>query len=92
MFLEQPRQTGKSISTICYYLWQFLFFARNAKMLFLNKKLDDSKLNLQRLKDIRSALPDYLQLDAVYNKDGTKKRGSNQAVTLTNAINNREKL
>lgn len=88
MFLEQPRQTGKSISTICYYLWQFLFFGRNAKMLFLNKKLDDSKLNLQRLKDIRAALPDYLQLDAVYNKDGTKKKGSNQAVTLTNAINN----
>ena len=88
MFLEQPRQTGKSISTICYYLWQFLFFGRNAKMLFLNKKLDDSKLNLQRLKDIRAALPDYLQLDAIYNKDGSKKRGSNQAVTLTNPVNN----
>lgn len=88
MFLEQPRQTGKSISTICYYLWQFLFFGRNAKMLFLNKKLDDSKLNLQRLKDIRAALPDYLQLDAIYNKDGTKKKGSNQAVTLTNPVNN----
>ena len=88
MFLEQPRQTGKSISTICYYLWQFLFFSRNADMLFLNKKLDDSKLNLQRLKDIRAALPDYLRLDAIYNKDGTKKRGSSSVVSLVNPVNN----
>lgn len=88
MFLEQPRQTGKSISTICYYLWQFLFFGRNAKMLFLNKKLDDSKLNLQRLKDIRAALPEYLRLDSFYNKDGSKKKGKAGSVSLYNPVNN----
>lgn len=88
MFLEQPRQTGKSISTICYYLWQFLFFARNAKMLFLNKKLDDSKLNLERLIQIRQALPEYLRLDAFYNKDGSKKVQKAKAVSLTNYANN----
>lgn len=88
MFLEQPRQTGKTISTICYYLWQFLFYGRNAKMLFLNKKFDDSKLNLQRLRDIRAALPEYLRLDAFYNKDGTKKKESVKAVSLINYANN----
>ena len=56
-FLEQPRQTGKTISSLCWYLYLFNFGTANAEMSFLNKKLDDSKLNLQRIREIRALLP-----------------------------------
>ena len=88
MFLELPRQHGKTISSIVRYLWCFLFGTRNSEFMFMNKKLDDSKMNLQRLKEIRSSLPDYLRLDAQYSMDGTKKvKVSNSVETITNPSN-----
>ena len=50
IFLELPRQCGKTISTLCWYLYLFNFGSANSEMSFLNKKLDDSKLNLQRIR------------------------------------------
>ena len=53
IFLEQPRQTGKTISSLCWYLYLFNFGTANAEMSFLNKKFEDSKLNLQRHNPLR---------------------------------------
>jgi hypothetical protein len=88
MFLELPRQHGKTISAIVRYLWCFLFGTRNSEFMFLNKKLDDSKMNLQRLKEIRAALPDYLRMDAQFSADGKKVKPSNSVETITNPTNN----
>lgn len=88
MFLELPRQHGKTISAVIRYLWCFLFGTRNSEFMFLNKKLDDSKMNLQRLKEIRASLPEYLRMDAQYGADGKKLRGSNSVETITNTSNN----
>ena len=88
IFLEQPRQVGKTVSALCYYLWVFLFGTRNSKMLFLNKKLDDSKMNLQTLRDLRAALPDYLRMDAMYGADGKRIKGKNSVEQLANPSNN----
>lgn len=88
MFLEIPRQNGKTVSALCYYLWVFLFGTRNSKMLFLNKKLEDSKMNLQTLKDIRAALPDYLRMDAVYGADGKRIKAKNNVEQIQNLSNN----
>lgn len=58
--LIQPRQTGKSLNTdelMCWLLYQKL---RNTQIFLLTK---DSKLrgdNIQRIKDIRQYLPNYL--------------------------------
>ena len=41
-------------------------------MMFINKKYDDSKKNLERLKDMRAALPSYLQMIDAYGPDGKK--------------------
>ena len=57
-------------------------------MLFLNKKLDDSKMNLQTLKDIRAALPDYLRMDAMYGADGKRIKGKNSVEQMANPSNN----
>lgn len=87
-FLEQPRQTGKTISSLCWYLYLFNFGTANAEMSFLNKKLDDSKLNLQRIREIRELLPSYLKMDQAFAPDGSKVRGKNNVETLQHPVNN----
>ena len=87
-FLEMPRQTGKTISSICWYLYLFNFGTANAEMSFLNKKLDDSKLNLQRIREIRDLLPSYLKMDQAFAPDGTKIKGKNNVETLQHPVNN----
>lgn len=87
-FLEQPRQTGKTISSLCWYLYLFNFGTANAEMSFLNKKLDDSKLNLQRIREIRALLPSYLIMDQAFAPDGSKVRGKNNVETLQHPVNN----
>ena len=72
MFVEFPRQHGKTISAVCYYLWLFNFGTTNSEMMFINKKYDDSKKNLARLKDMRAALPSYLRMNEAFGPDGKK--------------------
>lgn len=88
MYLEIPRQNGKTLSALCWYLWVFLFGTRNSKMLFLNKKLDDSKMNLQTLKDLRDSLPDYLRMNSEFGINGKKLKPKNSAETISNLSNN----
>lgn len=88
MFLELPRQHGKTISALCWYLWVYNYGTTNSEMMFMNKKHEDSKLNLQRLKDIRSALPDYLRMDKVYSPDGSVKKVRENVESITNSMNN----
>ena len=49
IFMELPRQHGKTVSAICWYLWVFNFRTSNSEIMFMNKKHDDSKMNLRRL-------------------------------------------
>ena len=86
-FLELPRQQFKSISIIVRYLYLLNFGTTNSEMAFLNKKMDDSKLNLARLKEIRAALPSYLQMDAAY-ANGKKGKVSNTVETVQHPTNN----
>lgn len=88
MFVEFPRQHGKTISAVVWYLWVFNFGTTNSEMMFMNKKHDDSKMNLRRLKDIRDALPSYLQMKEMVMPDGKIKKASNNVESTTNIINN----
>ena len=56
-------------------------------MVFLNKKMEDSKLNLARLKEIRSALPSYLQMIEMITPDGKIVRKPNTVETLEHVSN-----
>lgn len=88
MFVEFPRQNFKTISALCNYLWAFNFGTSNSEMMFINKKHDDSKLNLARFKELREALPSYLRLDQRYGTDGSKLKAKNSVETLEHPSNN----
>lgn len=88
MFLELPRQFGKTTSALCWYLWIFNFGTTNSDIMFMNKKHEDSKANLRHLREIRSALPSYLQMDSLYGADGKKLRPTSNVETMTHPINN----
>ena len=82
-----PRQTGKTMGAIAWYLWLFNFGTNNAEISFLNKKFEDSKLNLSRLKSLRDLLPSYLKMDQVFGVDGTKLKGRNSVEMLQHPLN-----
>ena len=86
-FIELPRQQFKTVSKLCRYLYLFNFGTTRSQISFLNKKLDDSKLNLQRLKDIRAALPSYLRMDQPFSKDGKKVKTADTIEKLDHPLN-----
>ena len=83
-----PRQTGKTQSALAWYMYLFNFGTNSAEISFLNKKFEDSKLNLTRIKAIRDLLPSYLKMDQVFAMDGSKLKGKNSVETLQHPINN----
>jgi hypothetical protein len=85
--LELPRQQFKTVSALCRYLYLFNFGTSNSEIAFLNKVMDDSKLNLQRLKDLRASLPSYLQMSELYTRDGGKVKVPNTVETLQHVSN-----
>ena len=86
-FVEFPRQHGKTISALCWYLWVFNFGGTNIKMMFAHKKHDDAKKNLVSLKNLRASLPEYLKMESVIGPDGKQLRAPNSAETMQNPIN-----
>ena len=88
IFYDAPRQVGyKTTSTLARYLWIFNFGTSNSMIAMLNKRMEDSKLNLQRFKDMREALPTYLQMDQQYARDGKKIKAPNTVETLQHPLN-----
>lgn len=87
VFIELPRQHGKTISIDIRILWEFLYGTTNSEMMFSNKKHQDAKDNLLRLKDLREALPKYLQMSEQYGRDGKKLKVRDSVETLSNPLN-----
>ena len=87
IYEEQPRQTGKTVGTIVWYSWVYNFGSRNANMIFLNKKHDDAKRNLNDLKNITKVLPSYLRFDQAFGVDGKKLKATNTVQYLQHKIN-----
>lgn len=88
IFLEIPRQQGKSVSAAIRYLYIFNFGSTNAKAAFLHKNMDGAKDNLQTLKDIRDLLPPYLIMKERPLADGKVDRGKNNTNEVVNPFNN----
>lgn len=81
-FLEMPRQVGKTMAAAIRYLWIYNFGTANASMLFMNKQHPDAKRNLDMLKNVRSLLPSYLQMDQEYSVVSGRKKKLPATVTV----------
>ena len=88
MYVEMPRQFGKTTTAITRYLWIFNFGSRNSSIMFMHKAHDGSKENLRRLKEMRDALPSYLQMSSATGIDGKKLKVPNTVVSMQHPINN----
>lgn len=83
-----PRQHGKTVGAVCRYLWVYNFGTTNSEIMFIHKAHDGSKSNLKKLKEIRDALPSYLQMSSVLNADGKKLKVPNTVVSMQHPTNN----
>ena len=81
-FVELPRQTGKTVGAVCWYLWCFNFGASNSQVMFMHKAHQGSKDNLKKLKDIRALLPSYLQMDGSIGNEGKKLKIPDTVIEL----------
>ena len=86
-YTELPRQNYKTISTIINLLHTFNFETKNSDFMFMNKKLDTNKKNLERFKDIRMLLPSYLRFNRVYTKAGTETEVNGNQTKITHPHN-----
>ena len=82
-----PRQTGKTYCAVVWYLYLFNFGTNSSEISFLNKKFDDSKNNLARVKDTRELLPSYLRMDQMFGPGGEKLKGRNSVESMTHPVN-----
>ena len=87
MFVELPRQHCKTKSALVWYLWCYNFKTSNSDIMFLHKDHGGSKTNLDDLKNIRDALPRYLQMSSATAIDGRKLKEPNTKVTIQHHIN-----
>ena len=87
MFLEMPRQWGKTIGALCRYLWCYNFGTSYSEIMFMHKDHGGSKNNLKKLKDIRDSLPSYLQMSSTIGTDGKKLKVPNTIVMMEHPSN-----
>ena len=87
MFVELPRQFGKTVGALCRYLWVYNFGSSNSEIMFIHKDHGGSKGNLKHLKEIRDALPEYLQMSAATGVDGKKLKVANTIVSMEHPLN-----
>lgn len=87
MFLELPRQWGKTTGALCRYLWCYNFGTSYSEIMFMHKDHTGSKNNLKKLKDIRDSLPSYLQMSSNIGSDGKKLKVPNTIVMMEHPSN-----
>ena len=88
MFVELPRQHGKTIAAVCRYLWVYNFGSSNYEIMFMHKDHSGSKANFKTLKTIRDALPSYLQMSSNIDVNGNKLKVPNTIVMIQHPFNN----
>lgn len=88
MFLELPRQFGKTVGAVCRYLWVYNFGTSNSEIMFMHKDHSGSKGNLKTLKSIRDALPSYLQMSSNIDAQGNKLKVPNTIERIQHPYNN----
>lgn len=85
-YLVIPRQKGKTVSTVSILLWAYLFGTSNSEFMFINKKLEDANNNLMSMKNLRDALPKYMQSKVMISDEGKIVKGRENVKSITNPV------
>lgn len=86
-FVELPRQHFKTTSAECRYLWVYNFGSSNSEIMFIHKDHAGSKKNLKGVKELRDALPSYLQMSTAIMSDGKKLKVPNTVEAMQHPLN-----
>ena len=87
MYVELPRQSGKTTTARIRYLWLYNFGTTNSQMMFIHKAHSGSKENLKVLKEIRDTLPNYLRMETVTGLNGQKLKVPNTVEKMEHPLN-----
>ncbi len=90
--LEMPRQIGKTVGVAVWLLFLYNFGTTNSVMALLNKRMDDSKNNLQLIRNIREALPEYLRMSKFYDQSGKQIKRPDRVETMEHPSNKNKLL
>jgi hypothetical protein len=96
--IELSRQNFKTISSVCFYHYQFDFATEASTFLFSNKIFGDSKLNIERLRKIRRLSPSWLiskskeDLDNLEYISNATRGNRSEAVSTANDLERADKL
>lgn len=83
----QYYEQGKTISSIAFQTWVYLFGTSNSTFIFVNKDGDQAKANLKRMNDIIHLLPEYMQAGYLIDEEGKKQKARENATLLENPLN-----
>ena len=87
IYIEMPRQTGKTVGTELRLLWCYNFGTTNSEIMLLHKDHSGSKKNLKDIKNFRDALPSYLQMSSAIGMNGKLLKVPNTIVMIENPYN-----
>lgn len=87
IFVDLPRQTGKTIAILTVFLYWYQFRISNAEMNFIHKRLDGSTDNLNDLRKMRDMLPPYLQMNQGIGMDGKRIKEKSNVRDMENPVN-----
>ena len=88
VFLEMPRQQGKTLAAAVRYLYVYNFGTANSEITFMHKDLTGSMDNLKKVKELRDMLPSYLQMSQSWNMvNGKRKKMESTVKSIQNPIN-----
>lgn len=87
-YITIPRQQGKTQSICAIILWAFLLGTTNSEVLLVNIKEEGAINNLNRIKDQRDLLPEYLQFKVMVDENGKIAQGSNKNTKSLKNYNN----
>lgn len=86
-YLTIPRQKGKTVAAVTGTLWAYLLGTSNSQIMYINKDLEAANDNLQKLKEYRDSLPEYMRSKEAIDTEGNIIKGRDNVKSITNPIN-----
>ena len=92
VFVDLPRQLGKTLAAAVFYSWLYNFGTANTDIWFLHTKQMFACSNLALVRNIIEMLPSYLQMNQEYTMIGDRKKKATSNVRSVQQVLNNNKI